>query len=278
MMSQYQYNDYKCPETILRDLETICRKMHKTSMHIEFLSTCRENDCLPNFTKIAASTIRNLNLKTPQILSHRYKHFDDTLNSHYFNLDQYKQILNNLFRQISFYNPYNASKIISICKSRVTLEEQLNDIIRNKKLNNLIIENSPKYKPPIVTIYNHTDIELPTEIRELLEQGLHNPIGGYNTRNFVLTKFEDLFKSWKIHAERKKLDVFQINHVKSKLYLAFEQFKNCTTDSSANKLRDYLDSNPHIIIAGSDKTKNLNILFFDDYLRQLDKVFDKEHF
>ena len=94
----------------------------------------------------------------------------------------------------------------------------------------------------------------------------------------MLTKIEDLFKSWKTHAEKKQLDIFQVNHVKSSLFLAFEQLKNCTTNNSANKLRSFLDSNSHIIIAGSDKTKNLNILFTEDYIKKLDKVFDKDHF
>ena len=42
----------------------------------------------------------------------------------------------------------------------------------------------------------------------------------------ILTKFEDTWQKWMIKA---KLDIFQINHVKSELFLAFEQLKNCST-------------------------------------------------
>ena len=184
-MSQNQYNDYRCPETLHRDLETICRKMHRTSQHIEFLTKCRENNILPNFTKIAKSTIQNLNLKTPQILNYRNKHFENAFNSHHYNLDYYKQILNNLYRQISFFSPLNTSKIFSIAKSRIAIEQQFNDQIRTKKLHNLIFEKSINYKPPIITIFNHTDVVLPLEIQQLLEQGLHSPIGDFNTKNFI---------------------------------------------------------------------------------------------
>ena len=89
MMSQNQYNEFIHPETIYRDLDTISRKMHRTTQSIEFLAKCRENDVLPNFTKIAASTIKNLNLKTPQILAHRHKIFEDALCENYTNLDIY---------------------------------------------------------------------------------------------------------------------------------------------------------------------------------------------
>ena len=150
------------------------------------------------------------------------QHFENAFNSHHYNLDYYKQILNNLYRQISFYSPLNTSKIFSIAKSRIAIEQQFNDQIRTKKLHNLIFEKSINYKPPIITIFNHTDVVLPLEIQQLLEQGLHSPIGGFNTKNFILTKFEDMFQAWRSHADNKKLDVFQINHVKSKFFLAFE--------------------------------------------------------
>ena len=177
---------------------------------------------LPNFTKIATSTIQNLNLKTPQILKYRNKHFDNALNSRHYNLDYYQQILNNLYRQINYFSPLNTLKIFSIAKSRIALEQQFNDQIRNKKLHNLIFEKSPNYKPPIITIFNHTNVVLPLKIQQLLEHGLHSPIGGFNIKNCILTKFEDMFQAWRSHANNKKLDVFQINHVKSKFFLAFE--------------------------------------------------------
>ena len=67
---------------------------------------------------------------------------------------------------------------------------------------------------------------MPDEIQEILEKGLHGPIRGYNHKKMILTKFEDTWQKWMIEA---KLDIFQINHVKSELFLAFEQLKNCST-------------------------------------------------
>ena len=69
----------------------------------------------------------------------------------------------------------------------------------------------------------------------------------------ILVKFEEIMCSWKTHAELKRLDVFQINHVKSKIFRAFEQLKNCTTKNNSNKLKLFLDANPHIKITESDK-------------------------
>ena len=83
----------------------------------------------------------------------------------------------------------------------------------------------------------------------------------------ILTKFEEIWSSWKTHAELKKLDIFQINHVKSEFFLAFEQLKNCTTNNESQKLTKFLDDNPHIIITESDKSKNINVMPRTDYLK-----------
>ena len=126
-----------------------------------------------------------------------------------------------------------------------------------------------------MTIYNHTDLLLPTEIQRILEKGINRPIGGYTNKKVILAKFEEIWVIWKKHALEQKLDIFQINHIKSELFLAFEQLKNCSTKTEAQKLKSFLDANPHIIITESDKTKNLNILLHSEYVKKLEKTFEK---
>ena len=94
----------------------------------------------------------------------------------------------------------------------------------------------------------------------------------------ILTKFEEIWSSWKTHAELKKLDIFQINHVKSEFFLAFEQLKNCTTNNESQKLTKFLDDNPHIIITESDKSKNINVMPRTDYLKKLNEIFEPNKF
>jgi hypothetical protein len=91
---------------------------------------------------------------------------------------------------------------------------------------------------PKVTIHNHTDIILPEEIKKILEKGLHGPLGGYGNKKLILTKFEETWQKWMIEAKKAKLDIFQINHVKSELFLAFEQLKNCSTKNDTNTLKN----------------------------------------
>jgi hypothetical protein len=162
-------------------------------------------------------------------------------------------------------------------KSLVLSSELLNDQTRRNKLEALIQNKSNFYESPKISIFNTTDVELQNEISKLLESGLYAPIGGFTHKNMILAKFEEIWCSWKTHAELKKLDVFQINHVKSEFFLAFEQLKNCTTKNGTQKLKKMLDNNPHIIITESDKSKNLNVMLYTDYLEKLNDIFEPDN-
>ena len=52
-------------------------------------------------------------------------------------------------------------------KSLVIRSELKNDQIRRQKLKALIRTKSNVYKPPTVTIFNTTDVDLPEEIHNL---------------------------------------------------------------------------------------------------------------
>ena len=108
-----------------------------------------------------------------------------------------------------------------------------------------------------------------------MKHGLQNGIGGYNKKTSILAKFEGFFSSWKIHAERKKLDFFQINKIRAELFLQFEKFCNSSTKTEDRTiLKTYLEENPDIIIVPVDKSKNLDVFDTKDYLKKLTDIYD----
>jgi hypothetical protein len=63
------------------------------------------------------------------------------------------------------------------------------------------------------------------------------------------------FQSWKLHAEKKKLDFFTINKMRSELFLLFEKFCNSTTNTEeAKTLKTFLETNDNLIICPVDKS------------------------
>ena len=89
-------------------------------------------------------------------------------------------------------------------KSLILSSELLNDQTRRNKLNALIRDKSNFFESPKIAIFNTTALELPDEISKLLESGLYAPIGGFTHKNMILAKFEEIWVSWKTHAELKK--------------------------------------------------------------------------
>ena len=191
-------------ETQYRDLEKRIRKLHKTNEHINFLTTCSEHDILPNFTILSAATIKKLNLKKPQIYNYRKKIFNNELEKQKRNLNLYTTLNDNLFHELHEINPTSAKKNISIMKSLILSSELLNDQTRRNKLNALIRDKSNFFESPKIAIFNTTALELPDEISKLLESGLYAPIGGFTHKKMILAKFEEIWVSWKAHAELKK--------------------------------------------------------------------------
>ena len=175
-------------ETQFRNLEKILRKIHRIREHINFLNKCTQFEILPNFTIISQSTIEKLQLKTPQILNHRYKIFYNSLEKQQYNLNHNNLLLNNLYHQIHTFHPYDANRIISITNSRIINSEYINDKNRKYKLEKLIKANSNFYEPTKVKFHNYTDIILPDKIQEILEKGLHGPIRGYTVYRILIKK------------------------------------------------------------------------------------------
>ena len=168
-------------------------------------------------------------------------HFNDALQKQHCDLNYFILLLNNLYDRIYLINSYSANGTISVIKSRIKDSEFHDDQKRKFKLEKLIKAKSSTFETPKVTIYNHTDLLLPTEIQRILEKGINRPIGGYTNKKVILAKFEEIWVIWKKHALEQKLDIFQINHIKSELFLAFEQLKNCSTKTEAQKLKSFLD-------------------------------------
>ena len=105
-----------------------------------------------------------------------------------------------------------------------------------------------------------TDKVLPENIEKIILKGLHQPVGSRTNKNLILTKFEGIFESWRVHAEKRFLDIFKITKVRSQLYLEFDKLVNCTTKNDSDVLSKFLDCNVDILICHSDKTKNVNII------------------
>ena len=90
-----------------------------------------------------------------------------------------------------------------------------------------------------------------------------------------MAKFESFFKSWKTHAEKKQINFFKINKVRSEIFLEFEKFCDRTTKTEDSKiLKKYLDENPEILICPVDKSKNLDIFDRKDYEKKLEDIFE----
>ena len=124
-------------ETQIRDLEKILRKIHRTIEHLELLSKCQELNILPNFTILSKTTIKQLNLKTPQILNYRNKIFNDALQKQHCDLNHFILLLNNLYDRIYLINSYSANGTISVIKSRIKDSEFHDDQQRKFKLEKL---------------------------------------------------------------------------------------------------------------------------------------------
>jgi hypothetical protein len=263
---------------IIREVENLSRRKHRVLQHIFFLESCQANEILPKFTVISRSVINKLQLKPPQILIHRRKLFYNALDEHKSNLQYYNQQLDICFRDLRYYNPY-ANKIFAITMSKIEKSEFFTDQKRSKKLNRLIeIKKLTQIETPTVTIINHTQICLPENIKKILSQGLTNPIGGFTNKKSIFTKFEMFFKEWRQHAENVNMNCFDINRVKSELYLTFEKFSNCSTQNNSYILKKFLDDRPFIIITPSDKSKNVTVFYLSDYMKKLDETFNADKF
>ena len=92
-------------------------------------------------------------------------------------------------------------KNISIMKLLILRSELLDDQTRRAKLNALIRAKSHIYESLKVSIFNTTDVNLPDEIKKILEAGLYASIGGFSHKNMIFTKFEEIGFSWESHAE-----------------------------------------------------------------------------
>ena len=67
-------------------------------------------------------------------------------------------------------------------------------------------------------VFNYSTQIVPENILSILKRGILNGVGGYNKKTAILAKFESFFKSWKTHAEKKQINFFKINKVRSEIF------------------------------------------------------------
>ena len=162
--------------------------------------------------------------------------------------------------------------------SRIVQSEKENDDRRDYKLKRLI-NPSNNYNDPNIEVFNYSSQDIPENILSILKRGIFNGVGGYNKKTAVLAKFNSFFSSWKKHAEKKNINFFKINKIRSQIFLEFEKFCNSTTKTEDSKiLKEYLDENPQILVCPVDKSKNLDIFDFTDYTKKLDEIFEPTKF
>ena len=204
----------------LRELENFMRKIHKNKQHINFLETCLYKDALPNFTLLPQQTINKLKLNIHQIKQYRTNILIDALTNQNSNLIYFSQHYENI--SLKFQRTNNDfRKILAILHSRIVQSEKENDDRRDYKLKRLINPTN-NYNDPNIEVFNYSSQDIPENILSILKRGIFNGVGGYNKKTAVLAKFEYFFTSWKKHAEKKNINFFKINKIRSQIFLEFE--------------------------------------------------------
>ena len=95
----------------------------------------------------------------------------------------------------------------------------------------------------------------------------------------LLSKFDNLYAHWQIHAEAEGLNQFEILRVRAKLYILFTEMCSCNTNINYTKVvNEFLDQND-LLLAPIDKSKNLCLLTKNDYFTKIREVYqDQEKF
>ena len=214
------------------------------------------------------------------IKTHRFKILNNAIYEHENNITFFNQKFRKISSHLANISSLNISKTISSLKSKVTKNNTQADKMRARKLKYLLTKNNyPLSSSAEISIENFTNIEIPSEISDLLKHGLANPIGGHMKSSQILSKFEIFFDNWISYAKKNNFDIFTINKVKSLLFLSFDEFKNCTMSNNSRKtLIKFLCDHPENLFLNVDKTKNLAYVRMEDYLTKFDEIFSPDKF
>ena len=260
-------------EILIKKYEKIFRKLHKSDGHVIFLTECSKRSVLPKFTQISAETINQLRLKKPNILKYREKQLqiklDEQLEK---NLDLIYELNYTYSLLSSLIHHSNLNKTITNIKYKVRNKEIPHDLRRQKKLDFLLKNNSKNENYAEITITNFTknnDI-IPDNIKQILNLGIKNPMGGIANKTQILHKSESLFSHWLDYAQKSEINSFKIAEVRSLLTLEMQKLHKCNTPNSDCKdLKQFLNQNKHILFIEIDKSKNLALMNLDDYVHKL---------
>ena len=155
------------------------RKFYRTEQHLHFLNNCILHEITPLFCRIP-DRVNSQTLLSPTEklnLENRKLHNELEIQNQQALIfkNQYNFHKNLIFKNIDC--PANFSGLIKNLENRVKNSEKKKDLKRDRKLTKLISEKLPYYTK--TQIINLTNISIPPEIKNLLESGPNNPIGGH---------------------------------------------------------------------------------------------------
>ena len=263
---------------LFRYVTQIAQKKHKSDESINFLTKCSENHILPNFTKLNAKTIKQAKLSKDKIIQLRKEKVTNEIQiqRERFEINSIKFDAAYKKLQTMIYSKRILGSILNTINNNITHMEKLNDNRRNKILHQLI--NDKNFAVATINIFNDTQLTLPQNICEILKFGFDHAIGSTPKPVTMLTNFDTFFKHWETYAKTQELDPLKIHEFRAHLYCHFSDLSKCFTDTRKTKeLTIFLKNNPNIIICPVDKSKDLHIMYLDEYKNKLLTFFSDEN-
>ena len=137
----------------------------------------------------------------------------------------------------------------------------------------------PQRNESVIKIFNDTDTPIPPNILKILKYGIDRPVDGNPNKVCLLAACENLFKNWTQFCNG-EIDQLTMLEVRANLFVNFCTLGKCYADNNDLKeIKQFLTQNPEIIICPVDKSKNINLIYIEDYRTKLLDVFsDPEKF
>ena len=255
-------------------------KRHRTMETVKFLEKCKSNKILPKFTMLKKETIQQAKMNDKQITKIRNEKLNEAIIT---NENRLRSINQKFYHFLEILEKSSESK-----RKFIKIKYKLNNEIKNFEMdrdknrqkifaNIKLAANDNKHAK--IEIFNSSGIFIPKNILDILSLGIKLPVGGKPNSISILSKFETFFQDWSDYARSNNIDEFEIIKVKTKLLLKFFDFRNCYADSSNIKtLTKFFNEHDNLIIMPIDKSKNIEIMLIDDYIKKLRDIFDNEKF
>ena len=271
MSQKYKNNDW-IPE--INFLIGIRQKWHRALESKNFLQECQKFKIHPKFTNLSPKTIKRFKFSPSQISAHKSKQIEDQIEIHIerinYNSAKYSRALKKLGKSLS---NREHTKLENRIKNIVLKTENNRDTRRKNILKKL---KKPQNNESVITIFNDTDIIIPDKIQKLLKFGIQRPVGGNPNKIALLTACENIFKSWTDFCED-RIDRLTIMEVRANLFVNFCNLGKCYSENSDLKeIKIFLLEHPNIIIVPVDKSKNINILYIDEYHKKMLETFSDQ--